>query len=173
MIIILNGTSSSGKSSIINSLESKLNDLYFIFGVDKFLEPSMPKNLNMEIPEHLKVIDNAISGFNFSLENYSTYINNIIVDHVLQNPKWIHEVAHALKDKDVFFVGVTAPINIIEEREKQRGDRKIGTAKNQFEQMKKYEYDLIIDTSILTPDQAADEIIKNLKVGNVLKKYVS
>jgi chloramphenicol 3-O phosphotransferase len=131
----------------------------------------MPIKLNMEIPEHLKVIDSAISGFNLSLKNYSKYINNIIVDHVLQNPSWIHEVAHALKDADVFFVGITAPLHIIEEREKSRGDRKIDTARSQFEQMKKYDYDLIVDTSILTPDQAADKIIKNLKAGNTLNKY--
>jgi chloramphenicol 3-O phosphotransferase len=171
MIILLNGTSSSGKSSIISSLEKKLTDLYFIFGVDKFLEPSMPYNLNMEIPEHLSAVDKSISGFNKSIGVHSKYISHMIIDHVLQNPNWIHEIAYALKDDEVFFVGVTAPLHVIEEREKSRSNRKTGTAKNQYEQMLKYSYDLIVDTSILTSDEAAEEIIKNLKAGNSLNKY--
>lgn len=170
MIIILNGTSSSGKSSIISSLEKKLDGMYFVFGVDKFLEASMPINLNMEIPEHLQMIDSAISAFNLSLGNYSSYIDNFIVDHVLQNPNWVNEIGQGLKDKNVFFVGVTAPLNVIEMREKNRSDRKNGTARGQYEQMRQYQYDFVVDTSVLSPDQAAIEILKELKPGNALER---
>lgn len=104
MVILLNGTSSSGKSSIVSCLMNKLDDLYFVFGVDKFLEPSMPHKLNMEIPEHLKKVDGAISGFNEALGIYSKHIEHIILDCVLQNPKWINEVAKSLQDVDVFLL---------------------------------------------------------------------
>lgn len=172
MIILLNGTSSSGKSSIITSLQTKLNELYFVFGIDKFLEPSMPPKLNMEVPEHLIVVDKSISGFNEALGAYSKNIEFMIIDYVMQNPKWIHEVADTLKNADVFFVGVTAPLSIIEERESKRPDRQPGTARAQYARMQEYEYDLVIDTSVMTPDSAADLIIKNLKPGTSLQKNV-
>lgn len=171
MIILLNGTSSSGKSSIVSSLLKKLDDLYFVFGVDKFLEPSMPPKLNMELPEHLEAIDKAISGFNGALSAYAKHIDHMIIDYVTQNPNWIHEVARSFANADVFFVGVTAPLDVIEAREAKREDRQPGTARAQYEQMQKYEYDLLIDTSILSPDMAADLIIKNLRAGQSLKKY--
>jgi len=67
MIILLNGTSSSGKSSIAQKLLEKLKEPYFIFGVDRFLEPSMPAKINMDKPEDMKIIDRSLSGFNKAL----------------------------------------------------------------------------------------------------------
>jgi chloramphenicol 3-O phosphotransferase len=87
MIIILNGTSSSGKSSIAQKLLEKLKEPYFIFGVDRFLGPSMLIKINMDIPEDLEIIDRSLSGFNKALGCYAQAIDFIIIDHVLQNPK--------------------------------------------------------------------------------------
>ena len=171
MVIIINGTSSSGKSSIVASLSKKLDGLYFVFGVDKFLEPSMPCQINMGIPEHLKIIDRAISGFNQALGIYAQYIDFMIVDYVSNNPESLHVIAEGLAAKEVFFVGVTAPLSVIEARELERPDRQPGTARAQYELNQSYSYDLVIDTSVLSPDFAADEIIKHLKPGQALKKY--
>ena len=46
MIILLNGTSSSGKSSLANALRESLPEPYFLFGIDDFLEKSMPTDLS-------------------------------------------------------------------------------------------------------------------------------
>lgn len=162
MIIILNGTSSSGKTSIANKLLEKLNAPYFFFSVDNFLSPSMPQRINFEIPEDLKLIDESISGFNKALGAYASHIEYMIVDHVLQNPKWYDEIFNSLNRKDVLFIGVTAPLSIIEERENKREDRKSGTARAQYEQMSKFTYDLIVDTSKMSPDECANLIINQL-----------
>lgn len=168
MIILLNGTSSSGKSSIAKRLLERLAEPYFIFGVDRFLEPSMPLKINMDIPEHLQIIDRSISGFNKALGCYAQTIDFMIIDHVLQEPSWIKEVSAALSQSSVFFVGVTAPLEVIESRESQRNDRQPGTARSQYQQMNKYRYDLLIDTSKCTVEEAAENIIKNLKAGTAL-----
>lgn len=171
MVILINGPSSSGKSSVIAELNKKLPDLYFNFGIDKFLEPSMPPQLNMEHREHLIAVDNAISAFNKSLGIYANEIKSMIVDHVLQGPAWINDVADSLANTDVLFVGMTAPLEVIEARELLRPDRQPGTARAQYEQMLSYRYDLVIDSSILSAEEAADEIILNLKPGQALKTY--
>ncbi len=169
MVIILNGTSSAGKSSIAQKLLDKLKEPYFIFGVDRFLEPSMPIRLNMDIPEDLEIIDRSLSGFNKALGCYAQEIDFMIVDHVLQKPQRIIELAEALQYSEVYFVGVTAPLEIIEAREKLRNDRQLGTARSQYEQFRKYQYDILIDTSKCTAEEAADKIIANLKRGTALK----
>ena len=44
-------------------------------------------------------------------------------------------------------MGVTAPLDILEQREKKRGDRKIGSARWQAERVHTgVEYDLMVDT---------------------------
>ncbi len=63
MIILLNGTSSSGKTTTAKALLNQLPEPYFYFSVDQFLESSMPLTINMDRPADLALIDRAISGF--------------------------------------------------------------------------------------------------------------
>jgi len=160
MIIILNGTSSAGKSSIAEKLIDLSKDKrYFFFSVDNFLIHSIPLDINMEIKEDLELLDKAITGFNLSLGPLSAHIPNMIIDHVLQQENWHTEMFSGIKNIPHVFVHITAPLEVIENREKNRSDRKQGTAKAQYDQMFKYNYDLVIDTSINTPEQGAQVIL--------------
>ncbi len=169
MIIFLNGTSSSGKTSIANELLQKLEDPYFYFSVDKFLEPSMPLKINMDFKKDMEIIERAISGFNRALQAYVESIDFMIVDHVLHHKSWLNDVARALSHSEVFFVGITAPLQVLEERESTRADRQCGTAKAQFDLISSYQYDLVIDTSEFSPFVAAEKIIRNLRAGSALQ----
>ncbi len=171
MIIFLNGTSSSGKSSIVEKLCDLSPDPYFLFSVDRFLEQSMPVKINFEIPGHLALIEKTISGFNKSLGQIASNVDFMIVDHVLQHREWLEEVATSLHGFPVFFVGVRAPLEVIETREAARKNRKAGTAREQLPKMKDYEYDLVVQTDQLSPEEAAVSIFKNLRVVDALSKY--
>jgi chloramphenicol 3-O-phosphotransferase len=57
-------------------------------------------------------------------------------------------------------------LDVIEAREKLRNDRQPGTARAQYEQISLYKYDILIDTSKCTADEAASNIILNLKPGH-------
>lgn len=162
MIIILNGTSSSGKTSLAKELLKKLADRYFFFSVDNFLENSMPQDINMEIEDDLILLDKAISGFNQSFKAIANNIPYIIIDHVLQKESWYLELTSALKDQSTLFVHVTAPLEVIEKREATRNDRAPGTAKAQYEQISNYNYDFVVDTSLNTPEEGARLIINKL-----------
>ena len=126
MIILLNGTSSSGKTSTAKELLKLLDEPYFYLSMDDFLDPSMPLKINMNIEADLAIIDKAILGFTRALKAYAETMDHIIIDHVLQSPYWLHEAANALKGFDVFFVGLTPPLEVLEEREKKRKDRQPG-----------------------------------------------
>jgi chloramphenicol 3-O phosphotransferase len=173
MVILLNGTSSSGKTSIANELLKLSKDPYFFFSVDQFLEPAMPKTINMDIEEDLRKIDRAISGFNHALRAYAGSVDFMIVDHVLQKRIWLNEVATALKDSEVFFIGVLAPLKILEQRESARIDRQPGTARAQFDLINSYQYDLAIETDKLGPTEAAAKILSHVKSGTGLQKSAS
>jgi chloramphenicol 3-O phosphotransferase len=162
MIIILNGTSSSGKTTLAKALLSILDDRYFFFSVDNFLIHSMPEDINMEVKEDLILLDKAISGFNQSFSVIADNIPFIIIDHVLQKESWFHELFEAIKNKPSLFVHVTAPLDVIETREASRDDRAPGTAKNQYEQISKYKYDLTIDTHSNSLEKSVQLVIEAL-----------
>jgi chloramphenicol 3-O phosphotransferase len=61
---------------------------------------------------------------------------------------------------DIRFVGLFAPLHILEARELARGDRDIGLARWQYDRVhRNIAYDLEIDTSVLTPSQCAQLIL--------------
>ena len=58
-------------------------------------------------------------------------------------------------------VGVTAALSVIEEREKSRATSPQGHARSVYESVHKgWDYDLMINTDEMTPDQIADRIIE-------------
>src|SRR5262245_34244610 len=81
--------------------------------------------------------------------------NNMIIDDVVLGSVRAHygDLAAA---HHVSFVGVFAPLDVLEARERQRGDRLIGLARWQYERVHKDEiYDLEIDASRATPLECA------------------
>lgn len=170
MIIFLNGTSSAGKTSIAKVLLDKLkHENYAYIGLDTFVQPILPPHINYEIPEHWQLIDAAMNAFNHALAPISAKIPNLIIDHVLQSKAWRNDVSAALQGRDVFMVGVQAPLAVLEQREKQRTDfRKPGTAKLQYDFVMSCEHDLVIDTHQNDAVRCADLIIKNVRPGKSL-----
>ena len=83
--------------------------------------------------------------------------NNLIVDDALcdgEMPEYMK-----LLSASTHLVGVFAPLDILEERERRRGDRLIGLARWQYGRVHNdVAYDLEIDTSTATPIECAKRI---------------
>ena len=124
-IIFLNGTSSSGKTSIAKELQQILEEPYLLVSVDNFISMLPQKYLNGEDPKTLgKAILKIIHGMHRSISALASTGNNIIVDHVLEKEKWLKECVNVLSDFQVLFVGVRCPLEELEQRERKRGNRK-------------------------------------------------
>ena len=83
----------------------------------------------------------------------------MIVDHVLLEPEWLPDLAGRLAGHEVLFVGVRCPLDVVVAREAARKDRTIGQAAAQFDVVHRAGgYDLEVDTSVLTSDEAAERI---------------
>ncbi len=88
---------------------------------------------------------------------------NVIADHVLVEKIWAEDCARVLADLPAYIIGVQCPLEVAEERERQRRDRTLGQARLQFPVIHKYaEYDLEVDSSVMSPAECADAIVHRL-----------
>jgi chloramphenicol 3-O phosphotransferase len=170
-IIIINGTSSSGKTSIVHTLQDLLPEPALEAGLDKFLW-MMPKQY-LERPlwdEVLGLASSAgetghklVSAMHVAIAGLSKAGWNVIADHVLVEPAWLKECVSIFSEMPAYLIGVQCPLNVLEEREHSRKNRTLGQARLQFPLIHKDKiYDLKVDTSISNPDECARQIMVRL-----------
>lgn len=170
-IVLLNGVGSAGKSSIAKALQTLTNEPFLHIEMDAFLDmlPASsighPDGLVFEATQqdgHPSVVINsgpiaarAFRGMRHAVAAMAAQGNNLIVDEVLLGGKWA-EYAELLAPFEIFLVGVHAPLDVLESRERQRGDRLIGLARWQYDRVHKgMTYDLELDTSSASPMECA------------------
>ncbi|WP_179133914.1 phosphotransferase-like protein [Halobacillus massiliensis] len=157
-IIFLNGVSSSGKTTLAFELASKLHH-HFPLSLDQYDDLIA----SMENREQEKLIPVPTEHFfHQTITMFSDRGIDLIVDHLLHNEHTMQDAFAVLKDYPVFFVGVHCPLEVLNAREKARGDRTIGQAEKQLEFVHQQGevYDVAVDTS---KEGAADIILNLLK----------
>jgi len=113
---------------------------------------------------YMRFLPAIISGLHRCVAALAWSGNNIILDHVLQEKEWLEECVEKWDGLDVLFVGVKCPLRIAEQREKERGDRNIGTARYQFGRVHIHElYDIEMDTSVQTVEECVARITGMVK----------
>jgi chloramphenicol 3-O phosphotransferase len=156
-IVILNGTSSSGKSSIAANLQKLLAEPYFHFAIDRFRMMGAGKDWSED--EFAVVMQRTILGFHRAVAGFAAAGNNVIVDYVMGERWRLADCVTTFADLDVVLVGVRCPVEELERRERERGNRPIGLAAFQFpivhENMR---YDIDVDTSTTDPRACAEQI---------------
>lgn len=161
-IIILNGTSSAGKTSILEELQQTMPAPYLDAGIDKFIW--MLPTRYLERPLWDDVLGLAVeagvmghrlmSGMHHAIAELAKAGLNVVADHVLVEPDWVAECADLFWDLPAYLIAIRCPLEIVEERERSRRDRTLGQARAQYERVHQFcRYDLEIDTS--TQDIAA------------------
>ncbi|MCX4029583.1 AAA family ATPase [Endozoicomonas sp. SM1973] len=165
-IIFLNGVSSSGKSSIAKQLQKKLINPYFHLSIDSFLH-AFPDQF-LESCSYMKTQQKQImSGFHSSVAAVTGAGNRVIVDHIMKYPEWLIECADLFHDFNAILVKVYCPLDELEKREKLRGDREIGTAKDQFNPVYNFSlFDIEIDTSKNSIEESTNTIIDYIESDN-------
>lgn len=157
MIIFLNGTSSSGKSSIAAELLRVLDTPYFHLGVDAFgAMRAVERTLELDGPELADVLRRTRAGFHRAVAGMAQAGNDVVVDHVLSEPWRLQDCLNVWTGLDVVFVGVHCPPDELERRERARGDRMPGQAAAQLQSVHQHGlYDFECDTSVSGPRECA------------------
>ncbi|MEV5201335.1 AAA family ATPase [Streptomyces sp. NPDC053720] len=162
LIIFLNGTSSSGKSSIARELVTALGEPCFHMPVDAFhamrTTPEMP-------PDQLNVtLKLTWMGFHRAVAGMAAAGNTVVVDHVLSEPWRLQDCLALFPPRNVVLVAVRCPLPELERREQARGDRPAGLAAGQFDQVHSHGvYDIECDTSSASPAECARDIKEFLR----------
>ena len=181
-IIILNGTSSSGKTSVLRALQEILEEPYLEAGIDKFIwmlphryldRPLWDEVLGLAV-EAGPLGHRLVSGMHHAIAALSRAGNHVLADHVLVEPRWLQECVDLFSDLPAFLVAVRCPLAVLEQREKERTNRTLGQAKAQFGVIHAHGvYDLEVDTSVHSPLECAQQIKARVLDGtppNALKR---
>jgi chloramphenicol 3-O phosphotransferase len=181
-IILLNGASSSGKSSVARELQALLPEPYLHPGIDHFLallpgryfgeHPPADEGfllVRTEAGTHIQtgpVGHRLLAGMYASFAALAAAGNHLIIDHVLLDREGLAALVAALPPFQVLFVGIRCPLEVLAQRERARSDRAVGMARAQFDLVHAHAlYDLEIDTSTCGPREAAGRIKQRLEEG--------
>ncbi len=173
-IVLLNGVGSAGKGSIARALQTITTEPFLHVEMDAFMamlpeayhdhpdaftyETVLDDGNPQVVIETGPVGARTLCGMRHAVAAMAGQGNNLIVDDVMLGGT-AAEYADLLADFEVFWVGVYAPLDVLEARERQRGDRLNGLARWQYDRVHKdMNYDLEIDTSIATPLECAERI---------------
>lgn len=175
LIVLLNGTSSAGKTSISRELINQKEILFHHLSIDDFYH-NYNDFINIKFPD-LKpvrklddevigqiIFDPIISMYYATIKLFSEMGLNVIVDTVIENDKWFNDYLDVLFDYPTLFVGVICSKEELARREQIRGDRRIGLAASQFDKVYSFnEYDLEVNTEELSPTECAEKILSFMK----------
>lgn len=174
-IVLLNGVGSAGKSSIAKALQTIAAEPFLHVQMDAFL--GMLPEAYLDHPDGLTftpvddggmpsivigsgpIAKRTFRGMRHAIAAMAAEGNHLIIDDVLLG-EGIAEYERLLADFALHKVGVFAPLDVLETRERQRGDRLIGLARWQYDLVHHgVRYDLEVDSSTATPMECA-ELIK-------------
>ncbi len=185
-IIYLNGPSSAGKTPLARDLQNTLQEPFLVFGLDQTIEMMAQKYNNWNIPTNAPGFsiepekDNeGNNAYEIHAGPYGQRIlqtvkdvtvtlartgHKVIIDDVSIGKEQVDAWRAALKDFKVLWVGVTAPLDILEQREKDREDRIQGLTQWQAERVHVgVKYDIVVDTYHKTLDENVELILSLLQ----------
>ncbi len=167
-IIFLNGTSSSGKSSIAKELQNLFSFPFLHVSIDDFFS-MLPERFITYLAGKARLTETEIShlqtcfprvlaGFHGSIASLASEGNHLIVDHVFEQPNDLRKCVYRLSDYWVLFVGVHCSLDELKRRE-QRRDRIQGLAKAQLDIVHAHSiYDVEVDTSSESIERCAEKV---------------
>ncbi len=167
-VIILNGVGSVGKSSTAQALQQITAKPFLHVSMDSFIAMlparvfGRPDGLIFETIEEGgkpsiviksgKIVERAMHGMRHAIAALAGQGNDLIVDEVMMGNGEGEEYCRLLSGFDFRMVGLFAPLEVLEARERERGDREIGLARWQHARVHRgLSYDLEIETSGTTP----------------------
>lgn len=148
-IILLNGSSSAGKSTLAKALqaliEKKRNERYEIVSIDDFLKMTTEDVIYEDDVYEVSgpLCEKVMQVFSAS--------QGVIIDHVITSDRVFDRLKETISPHRLWMIRVTCPLEIIRKREQERKDRCLGSAEASYTYLYPKEgYDLTVDTHFMT-----------------------
>ena len=162
-LLLLNGASSAGKTVLCKKLQEVLPEPYIHLEEDRFVFNTY-HNRFLEGELAPEIFKKTMVGYYCSLRAFLSAGHNVLADAGFYTPELLNQCIRELKDETVWLVGVHCSLEELERREKTRGDRQIGLAREQQATVhNSVIYDIEVDTSILSVEECALTIKANIK----------
>jgi chloramphenicol 3-O phosphotransferase len=176
-LILLNGVSSAGKSSLTTALQAELPEPYMRIGLDSFVFEGAPlrwlgtaEGIRFEPQEDGTTVvvmgESALlmqRAFHRAVRASVDAGVRMIVDEAILRRDMFEDWVAALAGLDVCFVGVMCDLDELERREKARRDRSKGMVRWQFGVTHSFaDYDLTVDTTSAPSSACAAALIAAL-----------
>jgi chloramphenicol 3-O phosphotransferase len=192
-LILVNGPSSAGKTTLCRTLQARIERPYLVTGFDDFIfmaasryyrgadtgrqdqrdaftalgvemvttsPPGAPLAVTARFgPVFRRLVDSMAPAVRALVDGG----NAVIFDHVLHDRAMYENFRHAAAGLDIFTVGVTCPLAILEARERSRGDRVLGRARGLADVVHGFcDYDVTVDTGTLSTEACVTAILAAL-----------
>jgi chloramphenicol 3-O phosphotransferase len=185
-VVILNGPSAAGKSSIQAEFQKlMMPNLWIKVGIDNLFDKPMPditienldfwqnKNEIRWVSSEKDLNDNSVitlhvgkqglyvvQGMNRAIAEYAKSGCNVIVDYIGYDPKWLEDLKQQLKGVKTYWVKVEIPLEVLEKREEARATSPKGHARSHFDKVYgNIGYDLVVNSD----KDSAMMIAENIK----------
>jgi chloramphenicol 3-O phosphotransferase len=189
-IFLVNGPSSAGKTTLCRALQAAIPEPYLVTAFDDFIfmappryyrgadtarqderdaytalgvemvttsPPGAPRSVTARFgPVFRRLLDSMAPAVRTLVDGG----NAVIFDHVLHDRAMHESCRKAFAGLDVFSIGVTCPIEVLESRERERGDRVLGRARGLAGVVHGFmTYDVMVDTGAMTPAACVSAIL--------------
>jgi len=188
-VILLNGCSSAGKTTLALELQKLSKDHYQYIALDQFRDGLPPALRGLNSPKEdpgyrgLNVVPEIKNGKPVTSIKFGDYGEEVlkvmrrtvsqlasagcpvVVDDILFERTYLIDYARVLEPSTSWLVGVKCDLNIVRAREARRAGRFPGTADSHYDSIHEYgvPYDIEVDTSRKDVSVLAEEIIEGMK----------
>src|ERR1700733_12551308 len=171
-VLILNGGSSAGKTTLGRSLQSALSDTWLLLGLDLLIWTLPPRMINhangLSVHEGVIVRGDLFmslyAGFQSAVatlarSGVNVLLDDLTLDGTADQQRW----SEVLQGLDVLWVGVRCAPAIAAEREARRQSRLPGIACHQAESVHVgVRYDVEVDTGVLSLRESMSLITESM-----------
>ncbi len=189
-VILLNGSSSAGKTTLAEMLQRLLAEPYQLISLDQYRDGLPARFRGLNAPDgttgaqglNVVPVERAgqrvtaiafgdagrrmLRGMRRAIAAFAREGGNVIVDDLVLEEAFLLDYLEALRGLRVTLVGVRCPLKVVQAREAARPGRFPGTAESHFHEVHAHcVYDVEVDTSAATPRACAQRVIEVAAAG--------
>ena len=146
-VILLNGASSSGKSSVGRALVDLLPDPWFLLPVDALGALRSEAHTGQDDEAVQRMLRRTRLGYHRVVAALASVGNDVVMDYPLSETWRVADLLEVLAAYDVTLVEVRCDPDELDRRERARGDRPAGLARSQSAVYALGEHDVAVDTT--------------------------
>jgi chloramphenicol 3-O phosphotransferase len=167
-LLVINGTSSSGKTSLVKSIQRLADRSFLDAGLDRFIWMLPGRYLEQPLWDDVlgKADTAGLTGHQLVMAMHRAAVTlceagwDVCMDHVLVEQAWALDLAQVCRNTRAYLIGVECPLDVLEKREKERRDRTLGQAVRQFPLVHRWcMYDISVNSASFSPDECARSVL--------------